>query len=173
MSRLFKALTGLASLSLLAACGGPGFATGDGEFHSLGGYNTAKVQFEANSCDGLENSYGEFKLEDKYAIDWEHINGVEFEATVDTTFMCFDIEDPRNPWDYQPECWCYEGYQEINFTYESKHDKSIGTGTACVADIGDGSNKGHSGILELIIWDGQFQGYYNLGSTHVTQHGCN
>ena len=47
-----------------------------------------------------------------------------------------------------------------------------GTAVACVADIGNGDNKGHSGIAEVSVVSGPYAGYHNVGSTHVTQHSC-
>ncbi|XOV78317.1 MAG: hypothetical protein ACFHVJ_15395 [Aestuariibacter sp.] len=170
MHTTIKTMTAVGVAMLLSACAGRGYVTGDGEIHSVGGFDTAKIQFEANSCDGIDNSNGEIKMEDKYAIDWEGVEGILFEGTVDSTYFCsLDNADMD-----APLCNCGEGYQEINFSYTSKNDNlpGNGVGIACMADIGDGSNKGHNGIAEIQILSGPFEGYQNVGSTNVTQHGC-
>ena len=170
MSRVFKTLVSLGMATAIVGCAGPGHVSGGGPIHSLGGDHQAVVQFEANSCDGIENSKGHIHMKDKAAIDWEDIGGIHFTGTVDSTYFCsLDNDDPN-----APLCNCGEGYQEINFTYDSKNNKARGTGigAACVADIGDGKKQGRSGIAEIQLLTGPFAGYHNVGATKVTQHSC-
>lgn len=170
MPNNFKLLVALSTVLVLAACGGPGHVSGEGNIHSLGGFETATLKFNANSCDGIDNSYGQIKMADKHAVDWEGVSGVEFEGVVDSTYFCsFDNDAPD-----APLCSCNTGYQEINFSYVSNNDQAPGEGTAiaCMGDTGNSDEKGLNGIAEVFVYSGPYAGYHNVGSTNVTQHSC-
>jgi len=169
MPNYFKLLVALSTVSVLAACGGPGHVSGEGNIHSLGGFETATLKFDANSCDGIDNSNGQVIMKDKHAIDWEDVSGIQLEGTVDSTYFCSDSLDFD-----APLCSCNTGYQEINFSYVSTNDQAPGEGTAiaCMGDTGNGNEKGLNGIAEVFVISGPYTGYHNVGATNVTQHGC-
>lgn len=173
INRLKTAACVCAALTL-SACGSPGLVTGDGDIHSLGGNEEAELQFYANSCDGIDKSHGVISLQDEAAIDWENIGGIDFSGTVNETYYCsLQNIDPN-----APSCSCNDGFQEIKFSYVSNNENAPGSGSgiACVADVGDDESDvnegGLSGIAEILISTGPFQGYHNAGATDVTQHQC-
>lgn len=169
MSSKLTALVGIGAAILLSACAGPGHVKSHGHLHSLGGLKAGKIDIEANSCDGIENSRGHVKIKDKYAIDWEHVRGISLKGTVDSTYYC-SLENE----DSDILCNCNEGYQEVQFSYTSKNHRAPGegTGVACLADIGDGKDQGDNGIAEIQILSGPYEGYHNVGATRVKQLTC-
>ena len=166
MMRDLQLLAGFATL-LAAGCAKPGFVTGGGDYHSAGGLEGGEIEFTADSC--ADTATGRIELEDPAAIDFEAVHGVELEGTVVSTFFCSGDLDPN-----AELCRCGAGYQEINFTYVSENALAPGTGEgiACMADIGEDTDRSSGGIALVLIESGPYLGYYNVGSAPVTQHGC-
>ncbi|UAA39956.1 hypothetical protein KIH87_06275 [Paraneptunicella aestuarii] len=169
MLRNIKTLAaGISAAFLLSACAGPGYVKSEGHMHSLGGLKAATINFKADSCNGIENSTGHVKLTDLDAIEWQTVNGVDLQGSVDETFYCSLDGSTGIP------CNCGEGYQEVSFSYSSKNNAAPGdgTGVACLADIGTGEDQGYNGIVEILILSGPYDGYHNVGAARVTQKAC-
>ncbi|WP_196141184.1 hypothetical protein [Aliikangiella sp. G2MR2-5] len=170
MSKRLLTITTLTGALILAGCGQPGKVTGGGTMHSAGGSDKSVFTFHADSCDEGQVK-GSMNLHDSSALDFEDVNGVKLKADVDSTYFCsgdLDFDAPL--------CACSEGFQEVNFTYQSTNPKTDGggQGIACLGDFGEKGNSDLKGAAIISISTGPYSGYYNVGtvSGNVQQHSC-
>lgn len=186
----------LGAIGLLAGCeSAPGRYTGGGTINSLGGPGRAQVSFTADGCDPA-NVKGNLRYNDKTAIEYQTMGGVNFRAKITAAGVCTNTRTGRPidlvngefggdpgcntsyPGQLDPllaECDAGQAFALFDYTSTNAEAPGAGKGVLCTQMAGAGAGGGfHAIVSPIILKTGPYKGYINRGTLvgNAMPHSC-